>query len=198
MCKDNMILYNKFRAVPEEAKKDIAAGRLKGKTDINPMWRIRVLTETFGACGEGWKTVNVVFWTIPGANNEVIAFCSLDLLYRIPDSGDWSEPIFGIGGAMAVAQEKSGLYTDDDCFKKAYTDAISVACKALGIGADVYWDKDPTKYTASEYETYTCMDCGKAIGEKLAERTLSSFGVCLCKECGIKRSNANENKEVNA
>ena len=24
---------------------------------------------------------------------------------------------------------------------------ISVACKALGIGADVYWDKDRTKYT---------------------------------------------------
>ena len=28
----------------------------------------------------------------------------------------------------------------------ALTDAISVACKALGMGADVYWEKDNTKY----------------------------------------------------
>ena len=28
----------------------------------------------------------------------------------------------------------------------ALTDAISVACKALGFGANVYWDKDRTKY----------------------------------------------------
>ena len=61
MCKENMDLYNKFRSVPEEAKKEIGAGRLKGKTDINPMWRIRVLTEAFGPCGYGWKTTNVVF-----------------------------------------------------------------------------------------------------------------------------------------
>ena len=32
----------------------------------------------------------------------------------------------------------------------ALTDALSVACKALGIGADVYFEKDVTKY--SEYE----------------------------------------------
>jgi hypothetical protein len=28
----------------------------------------------------------------------------------------------------------------------ALTDAISVACKALGMGADVYFEKDRTKY----------------------------------------------------
>jgi hypothetical protein len=32
----------------------------------------------------------------------------------------------------------------------AYTDAISVACKMLGVGADVYWDKDTTKYDKQE------------------------------------------------
>jgi hypothetical protein len=47
---------------------------------------------------------------------------------------------------MFVASEKSGLYTSDECFKMALTDALSVACKALGIGADVYWDRDPNKY----------------------------------------------------
>ena len=34
----------------------------------------------------------------------------------------------------------------------ALTDAISVACKMLGMGADVNWYKDRTKYTAPEPE----------------------------------------------
>ena len=51
---DNMRIYNAVRAVPEEAKRAITAGRLKGKTDINPMWRIKALTELFGPCGDGW------------------------------------------------------------------------------------------------------------------------------------------------
>ena len=29
----------------------------------------------------------------------------------------------------------------------ALTDALSVACKALGVAADVYWQADKTKYT---------------------------------------------------
>ena len=52
---NNLELYDSFREVPQEAKKPIAAGRLKGMTDINPMWRIKVLTERFGPCGIGWK-----------------------------------------------------------------------------------------------------------------------------------------------
>ena len=49
-----MDIYNRLRKVPDEAKKAIAAGRLKGFTDINPMWRIKALTEAFGPCGFGW------------------------------------------------------------------------------------------------------------------------------------------------
>ena len=47
---------------------------------------------------------------------------------------------------MFVAKESSGLRTNDEAFKMALTDAVSVACKALGIGANVYWEKDRTKY----------------------------------------------------
>lgn len=48
---------------------------------------------------------------------------------------------------MFVSLEKNGLHTSDECFKMALTDAISVACKALGIGADIYWERDTDKYT---------------------------------------------------
>ena len=50
---DNLKLYNAVRSVPAEAQKKINGGRLKGMTDINPMWRIKTLTEQFGVCGVG-------------------------------------------------------------------------------------------------------------------------------------------------
>lgn len=53
----NLEIYEKSRTVPKEAKKSIAGGKLKGKTDINPMWRIKKLTELFGPCGVDRKSV---------------------------------------------------------------------------------------------------------------------------------------------
>ena len=145
----NMRIYEAVRFVPEQAKKKITGGRLAGMTDINSMWRIKVLTEQFGPCGEGWYTSDVKYWQDRLDNNGSVAlFCSIILDVKI--DGAWSQPIYGIGGNTLVAAEKSGLRIDDEAYKKAYTDAISVACKALGIGADVYFEKDVTKY--SEYE----------------------------------------------
>ena len=145
----NMRIYEAVRFVPEQAKKKITGGRLAGMTDINSMWRIKVLTEQFGPCGEGWYTSDVKYWQDRLDNNGSVAlFCSIILHVKI--DGAWSQPIYGIGGNTLVASEKSGLRIDDEAYKKAYTDAISVACKALGIGADVYFEKDVTKY--SEYE----------------------------------------------
>ena len=39
---NNLELYDSFREVPQEAKKPIAAGRLKGMTDINPLSLIHI------------------------------------------------------------------------------------------------------------------------------------------------------------
>lgn len=146
---DNLEIYERTRSVPENAQKAIKAGRLKGMTDINPMWRIKVLTEIFGVCGIGWKTQIVRTWLDEGANGEVTA--NVEILLFVKIDGEWSEGIPGIGGSKLVSKENSGLYTDDECYKKAYTDAISVACKALGVGADIYWD-DNTKYSGQQNE----------------------------------------------
>ena len=145
---DNLELYEKVRSVPAEAQKTIAGGRLKGMTDINPMWRIKTLTEQFGICGYGWKTEIVRSWLDTGAKGEIIANVQINLYVKY--KGEWSEAIPGIGGSMCVSNDKTGAYTDDECYKKAYTDALSVACKALGIGADVYFAKDRTKYDVKE------------------------------------------------
>lgn len=146
----NLDLYNAVREVPKEAQKAIGAGRLKGMTDINPMWRIKVLTEQFGICGLGWYTEIIKTWLETGANGEITA--NVEIRLYIKQGNDWSRPIQGIGGSKFVAKETNGLYTDDECYKKAYTDAVSVACKALGIGADVYFAKDSTKYDGAPKE----------------------------------------------
>lgn len=141
---ENLELYEKVRAVPETAQKKIKGGRLNGMTDISPMWRIKTLTEQFGICGIGWRTEIVKEWLDNGANGEITANVQINLYVRV--NGEWSNAICGVGGSKLVSKETSGMYTDDECYKKAYTDAISVACKALGFGADIYWEKDRTKY----------------------------------------------------
>lgn len=140
---ENMTIYDACRSVPETAKKAITAGRLKGKTDINPMWRIKRLTEQFGPCGIGWYYKPVQKW-METHGDEIAAFVDIELYVKI--GGEWSMPIAGTGGSMFAARQKDGVYVSDECYKMATTDAISVACKQLGVGADVYWDADRTKY----------------------------------------------------
>lgn len=140
----NLDTYNKLRKVPQEAIKPILSGRMKGKSDINPMWRIKVFTETFGMCGIGWKYVINKLW-LETFGNEVKAFCDIDLYVKV--DGEWSEPIPGIGGSTFVAIERSGAYVSDECYKMALTDALSVSMKALGVAADIYFERDCTKYT---------------------------------------------------
>lgn len=146
---NNMEIYQKVRSVPQEAQKTITGGRLKGYTDINPMWRIKVLTENFGICGIGWYYTIDKKW-IEQVGDEAAAFVDISLYIKV--DGEWSKPIAGTGGAMLASKERSGIYADDEAYKKATTDAISVACKQLGVGADVYWGKDRTKYDTKQSE----------------------------------------------
>lgn len=146
---ENMEIYNQIKAVPKEAQKPITGGRLKGMTDIKPMWRIQKLTELFGPVGYGWYTEITNKEIIEGANGEKIAIVDINLY--INNGDEWSKPITGTGGSSFITKESKGLYTSDECFKMAYTDAVSVACKALGMGADVYWgdSKYPTATTTT-------------------------------------------------
>ncbi len=150
---DNLDLYNKLRVVPQEAIKQIQAGRLRGMSDINPMWRIKAMTENFGICGIGWKYTITRQWT-ETYGDETKAYCNIDLFVKV--DGQWSDAIQGTGGSSEVTMERNGLYVSDECYKMALTDALSVAMKALGVGADIYFEKgkniqDPsTKYAMQE------------------------------------------------
>lgn len=167
---NNLDIYNKLKEVPQEAQKKITGGRLSGMTDIKPMWRIEKLTETFGMCGIGWYTETTRKEIIDGANDEKIAVVDIKLYVKV--NGEWSQAIEGSGGSSFVAKERNGLYTSDECFKMAYTDALSVACKSLGMGANVYWGdskystkQEATKQDAEEY----IFKFGKYKDQKLTE-----------------------------
>ena len=150
---ENLEIYNKYETPPEWAMKPITGGRMSGKTDISPMWRIKCLTEQFGVVGFGWRYDIVNQWTVQ-TGDELLAFVHINLYVKL--GGVWSLPIVGIGGSMMIVKEKNGLYNDDEAFKKSLTDALSVACKALGIGATVYsGSKYPTEKPVVPKQTAT-------------------------------------------
>ena len=207
---EKMDIYNRVRAVPDEAKKQISGGRLKGMTDINPMWRIKTLTELFGPCGIGWWTENERYTSENGTNGERAICCELDLYYM--HDGEQSKPLHGVGGALIVAKERNGDRLDDEAWKKARTDAISVACKSLGIGADVYWQADSTKYTTTQptqqQQETTCDRCKGPItattskdGKQITPAQLAAFsrkrynGGTYCAECQKALEKARKERE---
>lgn len=135
---DKMRFFEAAERVPEKFLSRIKGGNLSGKHSIDPQWRIRKLTELFGPCGQGWKVEPVRFWTEPGPNETVAAFCQVNLYWREDPQGPWSDPVSGIGGNQLVQKFSRGLNLNDECYKMAMTDAISVACKALGVGSLIY------------------------------------------------------------
>jgi hypothetical protein len=137
-------LYHINKQPPAWALKEITGGRLKGKTDINPQWRYETLNDTFGLIGFGWKYVITKQWLEKGHGDEVVAFVNIHLHVKL--NNEWSEAIEGTGGSMFIANERNGAYTSDEAFKMATTDALSVACKMLGIAAAIYsGSKYPTE-----------------------------------------------------
>jgi hypothetical protein len=174
----NLHIYDALKEVPPEALKPITGGRLKGMSDINPMWRIKALTELFGPCGIGWKYEIVSQRIEEGANGEKAAFVDILLYYR--DGEEWSAPSPGSGGSMFVSNETKGLYTDDECFKKALTDAIGIGFKALGGAANVYWKHDRTKYNGKD-------DLSHVTDEDIKQAVEESTGPANgCEKCGAE------------
>ena len=138
-------IYESLARPPKDALREIQAGKLKGKTDINPQWRYKAMTEKFGLVGIGWKYEVQKLWTEAGAGNEKLAFAQVAVFVK--DGDTWSEPIVGIGGSKLVQFEKGAAVSNDEGYKMAVTDAFSTALKMLGVAADIYAGRwDGTKY----------------------------------------------------
>lgn len=140
----NMRYYEQGRSVPQDAQKTFSNGRFSG-TDINPMWRIKKLTEMFGPAGLGWYTEVTRQEVVHADDDNMMVFVDVNLYIKEGDA--WSKPIFGTGGNTLKAKGRG----DDEGYKKAYTDALSIACKALGIGADIWYANDTTSKYSDKY-----------------------------------------------
>ncbi len=137
----NNEIWEKLKRPPKDALKTIRGGRLKGMSDVNPQWRYQAMTDQFGPCGIGWKYEIIKVWSEQGSDCQTFAFAEIALY--ISDKDRWSDPIPGIGGSMLVTKESNGLYSSDEGYKMAVTDALSVAMKMIGVAADIYagrWD----------------------------------------------------------
>ena len=150
---DNLHIYKQVSSVPEDAQKPFESSWGKKLTEINSMWRIQKLTELFGPCGEGWFTEVTRQERVDFPNGEVCVFTDINLYLKDTKTGRWSKPIRGTGGNRLVLKNADGLFIDDEAYKKAYTDALGIACKALGFGADIYWGRNDSKYDSGTATT---------------------------------------------
>lgn len=161
--------WTQVSKVPQSYLKTIGFGKLKGKSDISPQWRIKAMTEVYGLCGVGWVHNLVNQWTETASNGEVLAFVEVSVKIKV--DGEWSLPFTGLGGNKIEELAKGNLKPNDEGYKMAYTDALGTALKCIGVASEIYEGNfDGSKYNKSEDATqkpkkeYTLKDIEKLNG----------------------------------
>ena len=169
---DNMKIWDALgKTDPAHTKQFTRAGGFRG-TAIKPMWANLRMTEFFGPCGIGWGQEKPEYQVVE-APGEILVYCTVALWYwnrQEPNSGKGL--VYGVGGDKVVSQIfakdqqgnkirgedgnfKTYPQTDDEAFKKAYTDALSNAMKFIGVGADVHLGQfEDNKYVQSVAEEF--------------------------------------------
>ena len=117
-AKDGEALYSQQKQ--DWALKPFDNGNFKG-TDINTMWRIKCLTEEFGACGIGWYYDILKLWEVAGQNGELMCFAEIKLYVK--HDGEWSKGISATGGSKLISFIQSKQYhkNSDEGYKMALT-----------------------------------------------------------------------------
>ena len=195
-------VYDALAEPPQDALKPIEIGNLKGKSDINPQWRIEALTQKFGLCGIGWKFEIVRIDTV-NSEGRILVFMQVKLFVKV--DGEWSAPIPGYGGDQVTKVNKNGLVVNDEAYKGCLTDALGNAAKCIGVAGNIYRGLYETKYSdeaakldnkpaysvkkpATEQKTYECTKCRVPITKAEFSYSLDKFGTPLCRKCqGTKK-----------
>lgn len=147
---ENTALWDKLgKTDPAHTKAFTRGGGFKG-TAIKPMFSYRRMTEEFGPCGVGWGVGQPSFQVVP-AGEEILVFCTVSVWHGKPE-----QAVYGVGGDKAVVKQSSGLRSDDEAFKKAFTDAVTNGLKLIGVGADVHMGMfDDNKYVNSMKDEFS-------------------------------------------
>lgn len=153
---------------PKQTKPFQRPGGFKG-TAIKPIWNIMRLTEHFGPMGVGWGTEEPKFNIIDtGAGGEILVFCVLQGWYL--DHDGEKAVVWGIGGDRVCSKRSGAMFSNDEAYKMAYTDALMNAFMRVGMSADVYMGLfDDIKYLVKVREHY---DNTRAIQEQIEAQPL--------------------------
>ena len=83
------------------------------------------------------------------------------------------------------------------CYDKFEVSRITITDKRI-TSLEIYntskkcvaysWDLTSFNKPKVNVPTHICADCGATVDSAMAARTQKAFGVCLCKDCGVKRS----------
>jgi len=143
-------LWNRLKRTDPKATKPFQrAGGFRG-TQIDPTWRLMMMTEAFGPVGQGWG-YDQVEWTVV----ERMVFVCARVWYRDPASGgiSWTGPQWG--GTELVRRRRDGFEEpNDEAFKMSMTDAVGKCLVQIGLAADVHMGQfDDSKYR-EESEAY--------------------------------------------
>lgn len=174
---DNAALWNILkRTDPKATKAFTRSGGFRG-TQIDPAWRLQMMTEVFGPVGYGWGFEQVE-WTIA---ERMIFICAR---VWISDPADRERKFYTgpqWGGTELVRRNRDGTERpDDESFKMSMTDAIGKCFLQLGLAADIYLGQfDDSKYREESETIYTAKARGwddvgikrfeKEVGEKLKD-----------------------------
>lgn len=151
---DNLSVWKKVSKTPPVFLREITSGNLKGKHDINPQWRLMAMTQAFGMVGHGWTYRIVRTWSEQSTalakdkkSPDPTMMVFVEVAVKTKINGEWGEEFYGIGGSQIVQQFNNYSSANDEGYKMALTDALSVAFKAVGVAADIYFGNfDGSKY----------------------------------------------------
>lgn len=152
---DNLRFWNRLKRTDPKATKPFQrAGGFRG-TQIDPTWRLQIMTETFGPIGQGWG-YEQLDWTVA----EGMVFICVRVWYRDPETGEvsWTGPQWG-GTEMHRRRRDGTEAPDDECFKMSITDALGKCLVQLGLGADIHMGQfDDSKYQREVEAYYAAKD----------------------------------------
>ncbi|WP_448204802.1 hypothetical protein [Azospirillum sp. sgz302134] len=176
--RDNLHLWNTLkRTDPKATKPFTRSGGFRG-TQIDPTWRLMMMTEVFGPVGKGWG-YEQMDWTIA----ERMVFICARVWYIDPETGEkcWTGPQWG--GTEMVRRRNGIEAPDDECFKMSMTDAVGKCLVQLGLAADVHMGQfDDSKYREESEAFYAAKanpDLQPAAIAAFEEEVKNRLGACL-------------------
>lgn len=132
-----MEIWELLKDVPQQAQKTFRRQGGFSGTDVSPQWRMKRLTEVFGAAGSGWGYEIKSNW-----ESKDCCFVLLEGWYK------WGNEIYKIPATIGGTQMSR---TPDESYKMAVTDAFGKSFSQIGLAASVYLGEDfsGSKYASS-------------------------------------------------